>query len=165
MRYQIFYFVSSDTGLYQAIMVKTDCSRLRSVYNTDKYYAYRAKKRENKRENLEIWHYSHNPDSRQRASWRFGERIFGHRGEKKTTFLLPTHASCRGFAERFLLPAQAYWREDVSSTSVERRNISSPVCLGISLDTDVPYRSELDMPVQYKMADLDFDDRIILIME
>ncbi|RRT85802.1 hypothetical protein B296_00001095 [Ensete ventricosum] len=70
MRYQIFDFVSSDTGLYQAIMVKTNCSRLRSA-----------------------------------------------------------------------------------------------VCLGISLDTDVPYRSELDMPVRYKMADLDFDDRIILIME
>ncbi|RRT69297.1 hypothetical protein B296_00013754, partial [Ensete ventricosum] len=69
----------------------------------------RKKKREKKKENLEIRHYSLDPDPRPRASQCFAGTIFVDREEKKTTYLLParaswgTRASCQGFAERFLL--------------------------------------------------------------
>ncbi|RZS21809.1 hypothetical protein BHM03_00054481 [Ensete ventricosum] len=60
-----------------------------------------GKKREKKRENLEIQCCSPNLDPRLQASRPFAGRIFDDRGEKKMTFLLPAQASRRGFAEDF----------------------------------------------------------------
>ncbi|RZR95024.1 hypothetical protein BHM03_00023804 [Ensete ventricosum] len=80
----------------------------------------RKKKREKKNENLEIRHYFLDPDPRSRASQCFAGTIFVDREEKKTTYLLParaswgTRASCRGFAERFLLSVRG---EETNLTS------------------------------------------------
>ncbi|RWW57120.1 hypothetical protein BHE74_00036112 [Ensete ventricosum] len=82
---------------YRAVTV--DLDRRRSI--STGISPGRKKKREKKRENLEIQCCSPNLDPRLQASRPFAGRIFDDRGEKKMTFLLPAQASRRGFAEDF----------------------------------------------------------------
>ncbi|RZR98060.1 hypothetical protein BHM03_00027358 [Ensete ventricosum] len=96
--------------LATALLAKYPSSPYALVCNTDVYRSYwvvcngRKKKREKRRgktrENLEIRRCSLDLDPCPLASRRFMGRIFGGRGEKKMTFLLPTQgarSSHRGF--------------------------------------------------------------------
>ncbi|RRT38396.1 hypothetical protein B296_00047432 [Ensete ventricosum] len=88
-----------------------------SPTNFEWYQPREKKKREKKRENLEIRHCSPDLDPHPRTSRPFVGKIFGDRGEKKTMFLLHARASWRaGFSLR-------PW-EEISSPFMGRRNVS-----------------------------------------
>ncbi|RZR96947.1 hypothetical protein BHM03_00026044 [Ensete ventricosum] len=111
-----------------------------------------AKKREKKRENLEIRRCSLDHDPHSRASRRFAGRIFGDRGEKKTTFLLPTRAflprlcgeissPCVGFSGR-----RRTGRRNVSPRGEKERddkNVDSFISSSMTFDKDVEGRKHL----------------------
>ncbi|RWW57820.1 hypothetical protein BHE74_00035367 [Ensete ventricosum] len=108
---------TAHIGWYVTIRPQTDTRtiRYRAVLLIEAIFALlppkngRKKKREKKRENLEIRHYFPDPDPCPWASRRFARRIFDDR-EKKKTFLLPARAS-RG--------------DDISSPRAGRRNVFS----------------------------------------
>ncbi|RRT84361.1 hypothetical protein B296_00014854 [Ensete ventricosum] len=109
---------TAHIGWYITVRPQTDTRtiRYRAVLLIEAIFALlppingRKKKREKKRENLEIRHYSPDPDPCPWASRRFARRIFDDREEKKKTFLLPARAS-RG--------------DDISSPRAGRRNVFS----------------------------------------